>query len=306
MKLNTDHLNARAYIMFMAILCLLLTQTANASSAFSITLKENVFVRQDPAKMDCGPAAIFNSFSIGNAQLKSSLQKLKGRSQNEKYVHLIESLTQKPSVHFAPENRPRTSRNNGFGTASGDMDAILKDLINLSSNSDKHYFNGGFSYRQLGEAQHTFSERIHKDIVYSLQMGFPPIINRTYYSSFGFRNYAHFVVVYAISELKKTNAVNTFTVTVFDSLSGTHQNWQVEETNSFFEAYSWEMNKEPMNPVILKNAKGQKLSPYLILRPSSATAQRTVEAQFLRDDSNGYIVLEQMYGLFETPELYSF
>lgn len=279
-------------------LCLGASHAAQGSSEVRLSIFEGELVVQDKTKMDCAAAAIFNSFSMGNDALKSSVKALKGNFSTNKYEYLIEALTQKPSVHFAGENLPRTQRALGGGTFVGDMDAILKDMIALSTDKKAKPFTGGFAYRRDGE-ETGYVERIHGDIARSLEMGYPPIINRSLYAD-SRRINSHYVAVHAVSKLSG----NSFTITVFDSLTGNSQEWRVEESHSFFDAYSWEMNRPGMEPVVPLSKNGSRLSPYLKMSAEDGWAMRTNTARFMNQNSAAYLVLEQLFGQVESPDMY--
>lgn len=281
------------------------SHAAFASEDVSIPYSSDDMVLQDRNLMDCAAAAIFNSFSMGNEALNSSLVKLQGSSKMDKYDSLIQTLTQKPSVHFSDEpNRPRTVRELGGGTFVGDMEALLKDMIDLSSQNNKQYFTGGFSYRQSGEDLHQFSERVHRDLVHSLKSGYPPIISRALYMN-GDRRTSHYVVVHTVTALEKVYGKNTFTIKTFDSITGTSQDWRVTERDSFFAAFSWEMNRPySYHPLTIKNKKGEALSPYLTLTPANAFAFRSGDAREVDSNPTSYMVLEQVFGRMETPKFY--
>lgn len=278
-------------------ICLCVGHAAWGSDEARLSFDDGGLVVQEKNKMDCGPAAIFNSFSIGNDALKSSIKALNGKYAPEKYMYLVETLSQKPSVHFAGENLPRTQRQPGGGTFVGDMDALLKEMISLSEDKKAKKFTGGFAYRR--DHEETYLARIHGDIVRSLEMGYPPIINRAIYAGNSRRN-AHYVVIHAVSKMNG----NAFTIKVYDSIAGNSQEWRVEESSSFFTAYSWEMNRPGMEPVVPADKNGNRVAPFLKMSAEDGFAMRTNEARYMNQESSSYMILEQLFGQVENPDLY--
>lgn len=286
------------------VACLTPAHAAFASGSWSLPFSENRVVMQDRKKMDCGPAAIFNSLSLGNEALKSSIKALPGNSTEERYTYVLENLAQKQSVHFADEQgTPRTVRSPGGGTFVGDTDAILKDLVKLSKVSGTNEYTGGYSYRRDGEKMGQYLGRIHGDIVSSIEQGYPPVISRAYYAA-GMRRTTHYVVIFKVSEIKKSMGKRFFVVSVYDSIPGNTQDWRVEESDKYFKALSWEMNRPGMKPVEPVDENGNLMSPFLLLTPEDFAAAQSGEGRQLNRDTSSYLILEILFGRVQDPRMY--
>lgn len=290
-----------------AVRCsLLLSLCASPTLADSsnVPFYESKVIRQDSQKMDCGPAAIFNSFSLGNENLQSAIKNMGGGSfPQNKFQYMLDEITQKPTVHFAGENLPRTQRNPGGGTFVGDMDAILADMMLLTNNPAMDKFSGGFSYRQKGEKQGELLQRIHADLVDSLDAGYPPIFSRALYAG-GMRRYGHYTMIHSVSDIQTVNGQTAFKIKIYDSIPAVTQEWLVTEVTERFEAFSWEMNRPGMKPIQVVDANDTIMSPYLKLFPEDFQASRTYEGRMLQQDSGAYIILETLFGRFQNPKLY--
>lgn len=269
----------------------------------SVALYTSQVIRQDAEKMDCGPAAIFNSFALGNANLQTAIKNLEGTTAQGKYEFMLNELTQKQSVHFSKENLPRTQRNLGGGTFVGDMDAILEDMTQLTQSADIKKFSGGFSYRQKGEKQGDLLLRIHADITHSLEAGYPPIMSRAYYGA-GMRRYGHYTVIYSVSAIQNIQGQNAFKIKVYDSIPAVSQEWLVTESSDYFEAYSWELNRSGMKLIAPEDSTGSRMSPYLKIFPEDFQASRTYEGRLVQQEPDSYLIMETLFGLFNDPKLY--
>lgn len=279
----------------------ILAFTVSAQEAIELPIDVTKLTLQDPLGVDCGPAAIFNSFSMGKPELQASIAKIPGESVAEKFENFIQVVSQKPSEHFKGQTEIMRTNRNGGGTMPGDMRFILVDSVDLANLPAAQFYSGGYADRAHGEAFGRLALRIHSDIVRSLREGFPPVIARALYNGASRWN-GHYVAVHAVSEIYIENSVPTFDIKTFDSITGTSQQWKVQEHEMFFQAYTWEIYS-PQGQLVKPQpfASEPTLSPFLRMYPKDAAAKKSGEQEMINDVPMLHIILEQIFGRVEVP-----
>src|SRR3712207_701117 len=69
-------------------------RTSDSMIGVAVDLEKTI--RQKNAS-DCGPAALFNAFTLGTALQQRKIQELEGESPDEKYASFVAQLASKPS-----------------------------------------------------------------------------------------------------------------------------------------------------------------------------------------------------------------
>lgn len=118
--------------------------------------------------MECGPAAIFNAFLIGNRELRASIARLPGATFGEKYAYAIRKLANKPSEAFGGA---RSRLIADWGMADDDMPAFARDILDKNE-----YFQVDRPKQLPGESTGAFAARINDEIHTSLAYGIPPVV----------------------------------------------------------------------------------------------------------------------------------
>ncbi|MGE3684710.1 MAG: hypothetical protein AB7G93_23585 [Bdellovibrionales bacterium] len=230
--------------------------------------------------MECGPAAIFNAFSLGDSEMREKINQLAGATIHEKYSTLIKAIAHRPSEQF---RRVRV-RTNSEGTWIGDMRFMIQDVLRSS-----HGIVGKYLLRpDLIYGPEEYPEKIRKEFARSLIKNVPLVILVAGYDG-SQRFEGHYMTVTAVSDrMQNGSFVIQFInpditmprvsyATISDSL--------VEYTGR-----TWEIYDQPEKVVIgrLKTKDGDEISsPFLIFdSPGFTINNRKVEKY----------VLEQAFG----------
>ncbi|MGE3756161.1 MAG: hypothetical protein AB7H97_00300 [Pseudobdellovibrionaceae bacterium] len=252
-----------------------------AGDKYKIPVNLSKVVKQN--KMECGPASIFNSFSLGNGLLQEKIEKLSGQTRLEKFETLVAKIAHKPSEHFK-KTRPRTTAK---GTMLGDMRFIAQDILETS-----HDFVGEYMIRPdlvfpFGE----HAEKVRKQIENSIKAKVPPVMGVGFYDEGFQRLGGHYVTLIAVSEMQEHGQ---FTVTYLDPMDLEVHSAIVFESEESFEADSFEIYEPeegtPLTGRVVINGK-QINAPFLIVY----TEDKTLSSD---EGLTDYITFEVLMGKF--------
>lgn len=249
-------------------------------------------VVQRENSLDCGPAAIFNSHSLGKPVMKAVIQLFSGDKVEDKFESFLKKIAHKPSEF----NRGTVSRTHRLGTNLPDFRFILADLFQFSQ-ADAPFFRGGYLHRRDFELN--LLERVHTDLNASIEQSVPPVIVWSKYHNFE-RRYAHAVTVVGVSGIEVgQHDWSHFWIKYFDPLEGKVLKARVGDWRWEFPAYTWEIYERPGQIVRPKASRGQKFrSPFLVFysEDTETRFERPFTEQETRQDL--YSILEGGFGDF--------